>query len=140
MSIWEFSGDPDCHFLYDHFIGNVNCLHVLLFSLGDPPAEQARQVAFWLTFLRSRIPPVEPLGDRGRSRRPARVMLVATHADAALAHNSSRASACQRSAATGEMRSDAADATLKAAQRQFGHLFDIHQKVAKMFFPNCFFL
>ena len=36
---------------------------------------------FWLTFLQSRIPPVEPLGDGGRSHKPAYVMLVATHVD-----------------------------------------------------------
>ena len=36
---------------------------------------------FWLTFLQSRIPPVEPLGDGGRSHKPASVMLVATHLD-----------------------------------------------------------
>ena len=39
------------------------------------------QVMFWLTFLQSRIPPVEPLGDGGRSHKPAYVMLVATHMD-----------------------------------------------------------
>ena len=34
------------------------------------------QVSFWLTFLQSRIPPVEPLGDCGRSHRAASVVLV----------------------------------------------------------------
>lgn len=49
-------------FLYDHFIGNVNCMHVVVFNLEDPRELQVQQVKFWLTFLRSRIPPVEPLG------------------------------------------------------------------------------
>ena len=33
-------------------------------------------MSFWLTFLQSRIPPVEPLGDCGRSHRAASVVLV----------------------------------------------------------------
>ena len=67
-----------------------------MFSLADPPAVQLDQVtmhctvyicrdifplpplqvSFWLTFLQSRIPPVEPLGDCGRSHRAASVVLV----------------------------------------------------------------
>ena len=61
-SIWEFSGNDNYYLLYDHFIGNVNCIHVVLFSLTDSPAAQLEQVTFWLSFLQSRIPPVEPLG------------------------------------------------------------------------------
>ena len=61
MSIWEFSGNSNYYVLYDHFIGNVNCEHVVLFNLADSRVEQERQLDFWLTFLRSKIPPVEPL-------------------------------------------------------------------------------
>ena len=61
MSIWEFSGNSNYHVLYDHFIGNVNCEHVVLFNLADGRVEQERQLDLWLTFLRSKIPPVEPL-------------------------------------------------------------------------------
>ena len=61
MSIWEFSGNSNYHVLYDHFIGNVNCEHLVLFNLSDSRVEQERQLDFWLTFLRSKIPPVEPL-------------------------------------------------------------------------------
>ncbi len=129
VSVWDFSGADRFHPLYDHFVGNVNCLHAVVFSLADAPAEQKRQVSAWLTFFRGRIPPVEPLGDRGRSRRPARVLLCATHADAARCANSSAVSACQRSATTGEFKSDAAEATLRAALADFGHVFDIHSKV-----------
>ena len=61
MSIWEFSGNSNYYVLYDHFIGNVNCEHVVLFNLADGRVEQERQLDSWLTFLRSKIPPVEPL-------------------------------------------------------------------------------
>ena len=61
LSVWEFSGEPNYHFLYDHFIGNVNCIHLVCFSLEDSAAEQFRHLDYWLSFLRSRIPPVEPL-------------------------------------------------------------------------------
>ncbi len=62
LSIWEFSGESNYHFLYDQFIGNVNCIHVVLFDLSDSAEEQIEQIDYWLSFLRSRIPPVEPLG------------------------------------------------------------------------------
>ena len=80
-SIWEFSGNDNYYLLYDHFIGNVNCIHVVLFNLSDSQAVQLQQIYFWLSFLQSRIPPVEPLGDQGRSHKPAYVVLVGTHAD-----------------------------------------------------------
>ena len=38
-------------------------------SLAEPAAVQVEQVTFWLSFLQSRIPPVEPLGDTGRSHK-----------------------------------------------------------------------
>ena len=62
LSIWEFSGDSNYHGLYDHFIGNINCIHIVLFSLEDTAKEQMEQLRYWMTFLKSRIPPVEPLG------------------------------------------------------------------------------
>ena len=67
VSIWEFSG-RDCYYmLYDHFIGNANCIHVVLYNLADPLTVQFQQCSFWLSFLQSRIPPVEPLGENARS-------------------------------------------------------------------------
>jgi len=83
VSLWEFSGQECYYGLYDHFIGNTNCIHLVLYSLADPLAVQLEQVTFWLSFLQSRIPPVEPLGDCGRSHKPAFVVLVATHGDLA---------------------------------------------------------
>jgi len=83
LSVWEFSGSQEYFILYDHFIGNANCIHCIVFSLAEPAAVQVEQVTFWLSFLQSRIPPVEPLGDTGRSHKPAYVVLVGTHLDVA---------------------------------------------------------
>ncbi len=63
VSSWEFSGDPAYQLVYDHFIGNVNCIHLVLFSLADAKDKQLGQLRFWLNFLRARIPPVEPLSE-----------------------------------------------------------------------------
>lgn len=57
------------------------------------------------------------------------MLLCATHADAAASPCSARAAPCPRNAATGELRSDAADAVLATAARDFGHVFDVHPRV-----------
>ena len=44
-SIWEFSGSDNYYMLYDHFIGNSNCIHVVMFSLAETPSNQLAQVA-----------------------------------------------------------------------------------------------
>ena len=48
--------------LYDHFLGDTNCLHLVTFSLQDTPDEQLAQVIFWLNFLKARVPPAMPIG------------------------------------------------------------------------------
>ena len=49
--------------IYDHFIGNTNCIHTIVFNIEDPPEVQLNQLRYWFHFLQSRIPPVEPLGN-----------------------------------------------------------------------------
>ena len=49
--------------VYDHFIGNTNCIHTVVFNVEDKPEVQLAQVRYWLHFLQSRVPPVEPLGE-----------------------------------------------------------------------------
>ena len=44
-SIWEFSGHENYFLLYDHFIGNSNCIHVVMFSLAERLSVQMAQVA-----------------------------------------------------------------------------------------------
>ena len=62
LSIWEFSGVETYHMIYDHFIGNTNCIHTIVFNVEDSPEVQLNQLRYWFHFLQSRIPPVEPLG------------------------------------------------------------------------------
>lgn len=63
VSVWEFSGQKPYFVVYDHFIGNTNCIHGILFNLNDPYDVQLQQVLFWLNFLQVRIPVQEPLGN-----------------------------------------------------------------------------
>ena len=63
LSIWEFSGVESYHMVYDHFVGNTNCIHTVVFNVEDKPEVQLAQVRYWLHFLQSRVPPVEPLGE-----------------------------------------------------------------------------
>ena len=62
LSMWDFSGYEPYFSLYDHFIGDPNCIHIVVFSLDAPQNAQMDQVTFWLKFLRARIPPFEPIG------------------------------------------------------------------------------
>ncbi|KFM77949.1 Death-associated protein kinase dapk-1, partial [Stegodyphus mimosarum] len=106
--------------MYDNFIGNTNCIHLVFFRLNDSYEVQLQQVHFWLAFLLSRIPPQEPLGYCGKSGKPARVALVATHADTA---------SCHRVAATGEYVSSEATSILRTTQQKFGQMVDLHETV-----------
>ena len=44
------------HLTYDHFIGNTNCIHVVMFSLADPPAVQLEQVTRQIIFVENISP------------------------------------------------------------------------------------
>ncbi|VDL95297.1 unnamed protein product [Schistocephalus solidus] len=55
-SIWDFSGFKSYYFLYDYFIGNTSCVHMIFYSLRDNPSTQRENVNFWLEFIHSRIP------------------------------------------------------------------------------------
>ena len=64
MSIWEFSGYEPYFMLYDHFIGDPNCIHMVVFSAADPQDVQMTQLLFWLNFIKARMQPMEPIGKR----------------------------------------------------------------------------
>lgn len=119
VSVWEFSGQKPYFVVYDHFIGNTNCIHGILFNLNDPYDVQLQQVTFWLNFLLVRIPTQEPLGFCGKSSCPAKVVLIATHAD--VVH-------CPRNA-TGEFLNSQAECLLYEVRHRFQHAFDIHDRV-----------
>lgn len=62
LSIWDFSGYEPYYMLYDHFMGDTNCINIVMFNLCDDVAEQVAQVIFWLGFIKGRISPQLPLG------------------------------------------------------------------------------
>ncbi|XP_055869997.1 death-associated protein kinase 1-like isoform X4 [Biomphalaria glabrata] len=81
FSVWEFSGYEPYYMLYDYFLGDVNCIHIVLFNLEDSLDEQMAQVIFWLNFLKARIHPKMPIDHCGKLQNTAQVILVATHSD-----------------------------------------------------------
>ncbi|XP_033608089.1 death-associated protein kinase dapk-1 isoform X3 [Cryptotermes secundus] len=119
LTLWEFSGQDTYFFLYDHFLGSTNCLHVVVFSLEDSASVQYQQCCFWLAFLQARIPPTEPLGDRGVASRVAPVLLVATHPDTSRVPRTSQ----------GNYISSQAERLLKQLTDKFGAVFELHQQV-----------
>lgn len=130
LSIWEFSGHEPYLMLYDHFVGNAHCLHLVVFSLSDSLDVQIRQVCFWLAYLQARAPPVEPLGMGGKSSSPLRVALVATHADT----NANNGNKNQNPDVQQLQNYAEADAklVLTAARSRFEHVFELHDSVFVM--------
>ena len=59
--MWDFGGYEPYFMTFDHFIGDPNCIHLVAFSLTEPESIQLAQVTFWLDYLKSRIPPFEPV-------------------------------------------------------------------------------
>ncbi|CAF4727222.1 unnamed protein product [Rotaria sp. Silwood1] len=80
-SAWDFAGVEVYHSIYDHFIGDFNCIHVLLFNILDDIQQLEQNLVYWLEFLRVRISVQEPLGFNGRSAQLAKIVLIGTHAD-----------------------------------------------------------
>ncbi|CAH8437928.1 unnamed protein product [Schistosoma rodhaini] len=80
-TLWDFSGFPSYYCFYDHFIGDISCIHLVLFNLMDSLEWRRRSVRFWLDFLYARIPVKGPLLFGGRPTEMARIILVGTHAD-----------------------------------------------------------
>uniref|UniRef100_A0A094ZQX6 Death-associated protein kinase 1 n=1 Tax=Schistosoma haematobium TaxID=6185 RepID=A0A094ZQX6_SCHHA len=82
-TLWDFSGFPSYYCFYDHFIGDIDSIHLVLFNLMDSLEWRRRSVRFWLDFLHARIPVKGPLLFGGRPTEMARVILIGTHADVA---------------------------------------------------------
>lgn len=55
FSIWEYSGYEPYKIIYDHFIGDQNCIHVIVYDLSKSKIECFRQCIYWLEFLKSRL-------------------------------------------------------------------------------------
>jgi len=62
VSVWEFSGYEKYYVLYDHFIGDINCIHLITISLSDSVDVQLTQLLFWIDFIRSRVTPQQQIG------------------------------------------------------------------------------
>lgn len=84
LSFWEFSGYEPYFVTYDHFINDPNAVYLIVVSQRDQPDERKRQFEFWLDFIRCRMTAVEPIGHGGVKLWAPRVVLVATHSDAAV--------------------------------------------------------
>uniref|UniRef100_A0A914VG62 Death domain-containing protein n=1 Tax=Plectus sambesii TaxID=2011161 RepID=A0A914VG62_9BILA len=54
FSVWEFGGYDPYHMAYDHFVGNTDCVHVVMFRATDPTEVQYKQVLYWINFLKGR--------------------------------------------------------------------------------------
>ena len=55
FSIWEFSGYEPYKIFYDHFIGDQNCIHIIVYSLNQSQPKCFKDCVYWLEFLRARI-------------------------------------------------------------------------------------
>lgn len=119
MSIWDFSGYEPYYMLYDHFLGDTNCLHIVTFSLQDSHDEQLAQVIFWLNFLKARMPPALPIGHCGQLSNTPHVTLVATHADKASCSRNSR----------GEYVSAEASTLHQKVQQMFKHDISVSDRL-----------
>lgn len=118
VSIWDFSGHRAYHSLYDQFVADGSgghCVHLVVYRLVDAAPRRLRQVQHWLSFLRARIAPIEPLGHCGRSANPPRVLLVATHADLCRQYRNSQ----------GDNILTEVDQMMSEVRKQFGTVFDL---------------
>jgi len=62
VCFWEFSGYEPYLVTYDQFVGDSNCVYVVVVSMTDSVAERRRQFHFWLDYLRCHMTLVEPVG------------------------------------------------------------------------------
>ena len=62
VCFWEFSGYTPYLVTYDQFIGDPNCVYIVVVRGKDSAIEISRQLHFWLEYLRCRLNLVEPIG------------------------------------------------------------------------------
>nr|XP_027230361.1 death-associated protein kinase dapk-1-like [Penaeus vannamei] len=122
LSLWEFSGHEAYFPVYDHFIGNTSCVHLIVFPLNQPFDVQLQQCSFWMSFLQARIPPMEPLNVRGKPSKAAKVALIGTHADVAQCHRN----------AQGEYIAPQVHLLQEKLLDLFGDVFEVHDTVYVM--------
>ena len=108
------------HSIYDHFIGDFNCIHVLLFNILDEIPQLEQNLLYWLEFLRVRITIQEPLGLNGRSAQLAKIILIGTHADLV--------SDCTKSD-DGDYTCERIQNMLNQIKHRYADDFDFHEKI-----------
>ena len=60
--MWEFSGYQPYYVVYDQFVGDVNCIHVVVVNVSEPRDVQLSQLLHWLRFITARIHISQPIG------------------------------------------------------------------------------
>ncbi|KAL7073040.1 hypothetical protein ACQ4LE_008336 [Meloidogyne hapla] len=78
FSVWNFSGHEPSHICYDHFVGNTDCVHLVVTRCSDDPQDEYKELLYWLNFLKGRVTPSEPIGHCGLMARRAVVAIVGT--------------------------------------------------------------
>lgn len=119
FSLWEFGGFEPYHTAYDHFVGNTDCVHVILFRADEPTEIQYKQVLYWMNFLKGRVTPQEPIGHRGLVSRRSKVVIVGSHASSAFLQKNNE----------GEFISSDIEAMLNTVRLRFETHFDIYDKL-----------
>jgi len=71
LSLWEFSGYQPYNVIYDEFIGDINCIHIVVISLADSRHVQLTQLVYWLNFILARVTPMNPIGESTRITPPS---------------------------------------------------------------------
>lgn len=74
FSYWEFGGYEPYHIVYDHFVGNTDCVHIVVINCDDSTEVQYKQALYWLNFLKGRVSPSEPIGHCGIVSRRSKVI------------------------------------------------------------------
>ncbi|CAI5438576.1 unnamed protein product [Caenorhabditis angaria] len=120
FSVWEFGGYDIMHTCYDHFVGNTDCVHLVLFRSDDPTEIQYKQILYWMNFLKGRVTPSEPIGNCGISSRRSKVLIVGTHATSSLFPNKNN---------DGEYISSDIEAMLSTVRLRFETHFDMDHKL-----------
>ncbi|KAI6241190.1 Non-specific serine/threonine protein kinase [Aphelenchoides fujianensis] len=121
FSVWEFGGFESFHVVYDHFVGNTDCVHLVVVRASDSTEVQYKQVIYWMNFLKGRVTPSEPIGHCGIVSRRSKVVVVGTHATAAHFPD--------RNADDLSYKSSDTDAMLSTVRLRFETHFDIHDRL-----------
>ncbi|PAV71110.1 hypothetical protein WR25_11298 [Diploscapter pachys] len=120
FSVWEFGGYEPYHTVYDHFVGNTDCIHIVMYRADDPPEIQYKQILYWMNFLKGRVTPSEPIGHCGIISRRSKVIVVGSHASSHLFPNKNH---------DGEYTCSDIEAMLNTVRLRFETHFDIYEKV-----------